>query len=294
MLNSVTILNQRLSCLLFADDIVLFSDNPRDLQESINSLHSFCTTSFLNINIDKTKIIVFGKNPKYVTETWKISDAIIKVTDSYKYLGTWLHWKGSFHLNQTKLAERANKALHLLQHKITQLNITDVNILMKLFNAVIKPILMYNAEIWGVMDAKLLEKICLKFYKFILGVSQRSTNTAIYCELGILPFSFHTKTAVVMYHERLIKQPIPSLLLDAYNLSITLAREGLESWYSLMNKILQSLGLNFNDSSATHAYTSDIITRIQEQHLQKLDLQLHNPTGSSAWGGNKLRYYCRF
>ena len=121
-----------------------------------------------------------------------------------------------------------------------------------------------------------------------------NTNTAIYCELGILPFSFHTKTAVVKYHERLIKQPIPSLLLDAYNLSITLAREGLESWYSLMNKFLQSLGLNFNDSSATHAYTSDIVTRIQDQHLQKLDLQLHNPTGSSAWGGNKLRYYCRF
>ena len=105
-----TILNQSLSCLLFADDIVLFSDNPHDLQESINSLHPFCTTSFLNINIDKTKIIVFGKNPKYVIESWKISDSIIEVTDCYKYLGTWLHWKGSFHLNQTKLAEACQQS----------------------------------------------------------------------------------------------------------------------------------------------------------------------------------------
>ena len=45
----------------------------------------------------------------------------------------------------------------------------------------------------------------------------------------------------------------------------------------------------------THTNISDsIIARIQDQHLQKLDLQLHNPTGSSVWGGNKFRYYSRF
>ena len=62
-----------------------------------------------------------------------------------------------------------------------------------------------------------------------------------------------------------------------------------------MCKNFQSLGFNINDSSTiTHTNISDIIARIQDQHLQKLDLQLHNPTGSSVWGGNKLRYYCRF
>ena len=47
--------------LLFADDAVLFSDTIEGLQYSLNNLESYCNKWNLEVNVDKTKIVVFRK-----------------------------------------------------------------------------------------------------------------------------------------------------------------------------------------------------------------------------------------
>ena len=47
--------------LLFADDAVLFSDTIEGLQSSLNNLESYCNKWNLEVNVDKTKIVVFRK-----------------------------------------------------------------------------------------------------------------------------------------------------------------------------------------------------------------------------------------
>ena len=74
----------------------MFSDNPHDLQESLNLLQKFCSSSSLNININKTKVVVFGQNPKHIKFEWTINEEKLEISDSYKYLGTWLHWRGNY------------------------------------------------------------------------------------------------------------------------------------------------------------------------------------------------------
>ena len=51
-----------MSCLLYADDIVLLSESAKGLQKSLDILKTYCDKWNLKVNIGKTKVIVFNKS----------------------------------------------------------------------------------------------------------------------------------------------------------------------------------------------------------------------------------------
>ena len=71
--------------LLFADDLVLLTDSETGMQDSMNKLDEYCKLWELEINAEKTKVVVFGKtrNPS----AFKIGSKTIHCDTSYKYLG---------------------------------------------------------------------------------------------------------------------------------------------------------------------------------------------------------------
>ena len=74
--------------LLFADDIVLISDTPRGLQKQLDVLNAACKDLFLNINTDKTKIMVFRKGGFWgKNEKWNLDGNNLEVVNEYTYLG---------------------------------------------------------------------------------------------------------------------------------------------------------------------------------------------------------------
>ena len=52
------------SCLLYADDIVLLSESAQGLQNLLNKLKIFCYKWNLQININKSKVMIFNKSGK--------------------------------------------------------------------------------------------------------------------------------------------------------------------------------------------------------------------------------------
>jgi hypothetical protein len=89
----------RLSPTLFS---ILISKSPRELQSMINTCQAWCEKSRVEINIDKTKIMTFNTHlhpaHRQSSHTWSITfhflphdhpqkSAILKVVDSFKYLG---------------------------------------------------------------------------------------------------------------------------------------------------------------------------------------------------------------
>ena len=95
------------SCVLFADDVVVFSDDPHTLQNISNSLDTFCKQLSLQIITVKTKILVFGEHPKKATQLWKIDNNTVDIVNSY-HLGTWLSWKGDFKICLDKIIQSYN------------------------------------------------------------------------------------------------------------------------------------------------------------------------------------------
>ena len=86
----------KLLILLYADDTVLFSDNSDDLQSALNVFDEYCKIWRLNVNVSKTKVVIFarGKTPKNLKIIFQQNE--IEITDEYKYLGIYLGRSGSF------------------------------------------------------------------------------------------------------------------------------------------------------------------------------------------------------
>ena len=52
--------DRSINCLLYADDLVIFSKSAKNLQIVLNKLESFCENVDLRVNLDKTKIMIFN------------------------------------------------------------------------------------------------------------------------------------------------------------------------------------------------------------------------------------------
>ena len=68
--------------LLYADDTVIFSNSERGLQKCLDILHAYCMKWKLNVNSDKTKVIIFRKPRSGCNYTFKYAQGEIKTVDS--------------------------------------------------------------------------------------------------------------------------------------------------------------------------------------------------------------------
>ena len=101
----------------------------------------------------------------------------IEITDEYKYLGIYLGRSCSFVAAKKHIiAQQANRALFSLLKKIRSLSL-HYDIQIDMFNEMVKPILLYGCEIWGMGNFDVLERIQLKFYKYIFNLKNLRLHT---------------------------------------------------------------------------------------------------------------------
>ena len=74
--------------LLFADDVALLSTTPTGLQNQLDCLKTCCQEMKMEVNKDKTKIMVFRKGGFLAKhEKWFYNDTRLEVVNNYCYLG---------------------------------------------------------------------------------------------------------------------------------------------------------------------------------------------------------------
>ena len=85
---SVLTNDKETSMLMYADDLSIFADTVFDMQKKIDWLYDFCTTWGLQVNLNKTKMMVF-RNGGYLKsiEKWYYGESNIDVVTYYAYLG---------------------------------------------------------------------------------------------------------------------------------------------------------------------------------------------------------------
>ena len=84
---------------MYADDLILLSESPEGLQNCLDRLEEYTREWDLNLNLKKTKIMVFQQGGAKCTTRFFFGHNIVEYTTQYKYLGTIITDSGNFKLN---------------------------------------------------------------------------------------------------------------------------------------------------------------------------------------------------
>ena len=94
---SPVLLGQKhISCLLYADDLVLLSESQDGLQNCLNKTWEYCKSWALEINYTKSKVMIFNKGSRLSNVKFYIDKTELEIVRHYKYLGIMLKLNGSF------------------------------------------------------------------------------------------------------------------------------------------------------------------------------------------------------
>ena len=190
--------------MLYADDMVLFSETVHGLQDLLNNLEKYSDKWKLTVNTEKTKVVVFRKGGIVNgNEKWTYHGRDLDVVNEFIYLGIKFKFNNKFNNIQNQLSIQGRKAMFALFTKCNNMNL-NVETLLHLFDTYVGSILSYGCEVWGASKANDIEKVHTHFCKRILHVKKSTSNSMVYCELGRFPLEYYRKYRMIKYWFKLI------------------------------------------------------------------------------------------
>ena len=107
--------------------------------------------------------------------------------------------------------EKGRKAWFKIKKTITLNN--PCNLLKKLFDSLVVPIILYGSEVWGVStynkfrDSDLFEHLHLNVIKEILGLQCKTTNVACLEETNRTPLHLKIKLSAIKLLDHIVNSP---------------------------------------------------------------------------------------
>ena len=267
------------SHLLWADDLILFSDSLSGIQKQLDGLFDFCSKNRMIVNELKTKIMVFGKGEK---GDIKFNGKPLEWVDQYKYLGNIINSTKTvngdlFKKNANFLSDKARKAIFAFFRKTKSYGTLPPDILVQAYKVLIQPILLYGSDIWGLSKVMCdsIDKVCLFFIRCVLRVKISTSKLMCYGELGITPPSILAKNNCLSFHLRL-RQLCPSNLENIALLDLLDFRNvGFENVVSKIYNLANDYDINLECGSAFNAKALKYLIQSDYIDCWKNDV-LHN------------------
>ena len=135
---------KRLTDLDYADDIVLITENDREMQIMLNRINEEGLKVGLKINVKKTEMI----NVNLANATpCTINNENIKIVENFKYLGTNISQDGSLNIEFNDRINKANQVIGRLKPIWNNSNLS-INTKLKVYTTMVKSVLIYGHESW--------------------------------------------------------------------------------------------------------------------------------------------------
>jgi len=228
-----------LMSLLYADDAVELGDTVIRLQRLLNQLDLFCAKWGLNVNLEKSKIIVFRNGGKLRdNEKWFYRGAMLEVVSYYKYVGLITTSNLNWTLAQKTLATQAMKSLFLIKKANRVSGGLMPQVLLNLFDKLVLPILLYGAEIWGCTTHNSIETVHTKFLKYVLGLPLSAPNASVLGECGRYPIRIQAVLHSVKYWLKLNSLGNDRLPKSALNVQVKLEERNKTCWLTGIKNLL--------------------------------------------------------
>ena len=208
--------DNKISCLLWADDILILSESENGLQTKLNALEKYCDTNKLSVNTKKTQCMIFNKTGRLLkNHKFVYKDSPLECVREYKYLGFIVTPSGEVRTGLEDLRRRALRALAKMKSTLGALFRHDINNTIHIYNYLVKPILTYCSDYWGCIQPKNnpIEKVHLMFCKYLLGVRKQINTEGVLQELGMTPITLCAIKSVAKNWERIQQKKANQLLI---------------------------------------------------------------------------------
>ena len=229
----ISYLTTKLSPLIFQDDTMRFGTSIDDIQQGNILISQAIKSKQLELNIDKSGVIIFGKKKKgneitatvETNQSFQIND--IKVKSEDKYLGDYLHSAGLAKSVEVTVAKRYGACLHrILELKsviedFRMHSLGGIKVGLEIFNLAILPTLLYNADTWLEIDNKTvgrLESLQKTLMRCLLAVPKSTPCAALNWDTGLISMEYRVfrKKLLFLYHLRYLDES--SLANEIFNL----------------------------------------------------------------------------
>ena len=245
--------------------LAIISTTESGLKSSLSKLESYCTLWQLEVNIKKSKVVIFNRSGRIISgQNFTFHSKPLDLVKSYCYLGIDMPCSGPFQLSRTNLIDKAQKALYPLTpllSTIAQFKLPSSKTI-KLFESMIRPIALYNSEnlthftqhqieslkgnkvtlLSYMNNTSYTSKLHQSFLKYILGVKRNCSNLATLGELGELPLHAHAIISLLSFWHRTSQMPENSLARQALN-SRSPDDASYSEWFTTVKFLMNHLGM---------------------------------------------------
>ena len=263
------------SMLMYADDLTIFSDTVFDMQRKIDILFNFCVKWGLEVNLNKTKIMVF-RNGGYLKsiEKWTFGGMHLDAVTYYAYLGMILSSRLCFSKCLENYSCKSLKMVGAIRKVFNTYKRIPSNIAFKIFDLKIKPLLLYGSQIWGCGYYEIIEKVQIQFCKSYLGLGKTTPNDLVLVECGRHSLSVDYNLSVIKYWTKLLHMSHERYPLKCYQQLKSHADMGRINWAYHVMKLLFTLG--FGDVWNAQEQLSDVKLFLSDVKKRLVDIDMQN------------------
>lgn len=285
----ISIAGLYLTNLLFADDLCILDKSARGLQRKINLLAQYCQLWDFQVNITKSKVMVFRKSVNQnINYNWTINGKALEVVNEYKYLGLQVHCTGKWTVAKNDLANRASRAVFSIAQNLKRFGNVTTEIQLKLFDCKVLPILIYGSEVWGVSGIDSAEIIASNFYRRLLGLLNNASVAFARGELGRNSLTPTILSKIISYWIKIVNSPHDKAIFQCYQYQYHLCENrNVDCWATSVKQVLFLFGFGY---AWTEHSVGDMDCFLNEFKTRSKDIDTQNWHGMLMEYGN-LRTY---
>ncbi|KAI5706807.1 hypothetical protein M8J75_011542 [Diaphorina citri] len=173
--------------LFYADDLVLLGSSQVDLQKKLNLLKQYCDVFSLCVNVAKTKIVIFRKSGGLPRNcNFLYAGERLDIVKEFTYLGIKFSSSGLFRIESEHAYIKGKAATAKICEIVKNSKTPNLEVWIKLFEAVVLATSFYCAEVWAWRYVDDLERIQTFFFKSLLYLTRSTPGHYLRIELGIV------------------------------------------------------------------------------------------------------------
>ena len=275
--------NKQIGCLLWMDDVVLIHNTHEGLQDLLDITDNIAKKYHIAFGRDKSKAMHIGKKStkhKVKDRKLQLGNMEVDYTDQYKYLGEILNERRTMESQIPEIKKKTEAAFQTIMVIAGDKNLRKVKmeIVWKLLETCIKPIILYACETWcpTKKDVQELNRIYDKILKRILKVPTSTPREVLYLETKNMDIE-HTweNNQILMYHRL--------LTTENETLEAMMKNPTEKSWAEKTRKLIY----NYTDEPIHTMRKGMAKQHIKKKIQQKMTEEMENMSNTKS----KVKYY---